>query len=113
MRELREFRVAHERFVQQGVAVAGVTRDSPESNLDWSARLKLPYPLLADVDHEAGEALRLVRRFGIGGWNIEMFRRSTVLVDTAGKIAAVWGSVKIRGHATQVLTAAAALDDAG
>ncbi len=113
MRELREFRAAHEAFVRQGLAVAGVTRDTPESNLEWATRLELPYPLLSDVDRTAGDAFRLVRRIGIGAWSIEMFRRSTVLIDTHGRIAAVWGNVKIRGHAAQVLAAAAALERSG
>lgn len=109
MRELREFRVAHAEYVESGLEVAGITRDSPESNLEWSQRLQLPFPLLSDVDHETGRAFQVVRRIGIGDWGIEFFRRTTFLIDRDGVIAAVWGNVKVRGHAAQVLAAARAL----
>jgi peroxiredoxin Q/BCP len=110
VRELREFRVAHDRFAEQGLVVAGVNRDTPESNDEWAQKLDLPYPLLADVDRKAGEAFRVLRRVGVGGWSVEMFRRSTFLIDAQGLIAAVWGNVKVRGHAAQVLAAAHALE---
>jgi peroxiredoxin len=47
-----------------------------------------------------------VRRVGIGGWGVELFRRTTLLVDTRGIVAAVWSRVKVRGHAAEVLAAA-------
>jgi peroxiredoxin len=50
-----------------------------------------------------------MRKFKIGSWGIELFRRTTLLVDKAGIIAAAWGSVQIRGHALQVLGAARVL----
>jgi peroxiredoxin len=45
----------------------------------------------------------------VGAWTIDLFRRVTLLVDDTGAIAAVWGQVKIRGHAAAVLEAARAL----
>lgn len=113
MRELREFRAHHDEYVKHGLEVAGVTLDKPTSNLEWSEKLSLPYPLLSDVDRRAGAAFRVVRRIGIGSWAIEMFRRTTFLVDTQGLVAAVWGNVKIRGHANEVLIAARALGRVG
>ena len=56
----------------------------------------------------AGEALGIVRRIGLGGWSVELFRRTTLLVDVEGRIAAWWGKVTIRGHAAEVLRAAQA-----
>jgi peroxiredoxin Q/BCP len=110
VRELREFRVAHDQYVAHGLVVAGVNRESPESNLEWSKRLALPYPLLSDSGQKAGEAFRVMRRIGLGAWTVDMYRRSTFLIDRNGVIAAVWGSVKVRGHAAQVLAAARALE---
>jgi peroxiredoxin Q/BCP len=101
--------VAHQRFSEHGLVVAGVTQDSESSNTKWTKKLELPYPLLADVDKTAGQAFRVIRRIGIGSWNIEMFRRSTFLIDAQGLVAAVWGNVKVRGHGDQVLKAADAL----
>lgn len=113
MRELREFRAHHDEYVRNDVVVAGVTRDTPESNRHWAERLRLPYPLLSDHDAAAGEAFHIVRRLGIGAWSVEVFRRSTVLIDSRGEIAAAWSRVKVRGHAREVLEMARALQRAG
>ncbi len=113
MRELREFREAHPEFEREGVALAGVSADTLESHRKWTERLHIPYPLLSDPERTAGEALGLVRHLGIGGWTINLFRRATLLVDIHGVVAAAWGSVKLRGHAAQVLAAARALKRAG
>jgi peroxiredoxin len=69
----------------------------------------LPYPLLSDAQGEAGRLFGVVRRLGIGGWTIEFFRRSTFLVDFHGNVAAVWGDVRVRGHALEVLEVADAI----
>lgn len=110
MRELREFRVAHDRYAERGLVVAGINRESVEKNTEWARRLSLPYPLLSDAEQQAGHALRVIRRLGLGAWTVDLYRRSTFLVDRDGLIAAVWGNVKVRGHAAQVLAAAEALD---
>lgn len=110
MRELREFRVAHDRFAERGLVVAGVNRESPETNTRWARRLDLPYPLLSDHEQKAGDALRVIRRLGLGSWTVDLYRRATFLIDAHGLIAAVWGNVKVRGHAGQVLVAAEALE---
>jgi peroxiredoxin Q/BCP len=102
---MREFRVHHAELLAQDARVAGVTLDSIESCRAWARRMRLPYPLLSDPGGVAGERCHVLRHLGIGGWNVEFFRRSTFLVDTAGIVRAVWGDVRIRGHATQVLAA--------
>ena len=109
MRELREFRGAYPDFVSTGVALAGVSTNTLESHKAWSARLDLPYPLLADPERHAATALGLVRRIGVLGWSIDLFRRATLLVDRDGEVAAAWTRVRIRSHAREVLNAARAL----
>lgn len=112
MRELREFRAHHEAFEREGVAVAGVSLDPPGVNRAWATRLSLPYPLLADPAREAARAFGVLRRLGISGWGVELLQRSTFLVGADGEVAAVWGKVRIRGHALEVLAAARALERA-
>ena len=86
-----------------------MSRDRVEDNLEWSRRLDLPYPVLSDRDGEAGRALGIMRRIGIAGWTVELLRRSTLLADADGRVAATWAEVRIRGHAREVLVAARAL----
>jgi peroxiredoxin Q/BCP len=86
-----------------------VSVDTLASHANWIARLKIPFLLLSDPERKAGKTLELMRRIKIGSWGIEFFRRSTLLVDKQGVIAAAWGKVQIRGHARQVLQTARVL----
>ena len=110
MRELREFRAGHAEYASSGVPLAGVCLDAPATNAAWETRLSLPYPLLCDREREAGRALGVLRRIGVAGWGVEFLTRSTFLAGRDGIIRAVWGRVKIRGHASEVLAAARALE---
>lgn len=110
MRELREFRAHHDEFTARGMTVAGVSRDDPERCRYWRDRLRIPYLLLSDPEGEVGRAFGIVRRIGIGPWKFEIFRRTTFLIETGGRIAAAWGAVRLRGHAAEVLAAVDARD---
>ena len=90
--------------------MAGINADTVESNRHWTERLKLPFPLLSDPDRIAAEAFGGLRRVGLGTWSVEFFRRRTVLADRLGVVGAVWDKVHIRGHASEVLLAAKALN---
>jgi peroxiredoxin Q/BCP len=96
-------------MAREGVVVAGVSPDSLASHRAAVERQRLPFPLLSDDASQAARELGLVHRVGVAGWNLELFRRSTILIDAEGLIAAVWGRVKIRGHANEVLDAARGL----
>lgn len=109
MREQREFRAHYDEFRAEGVEIAGISLDPIERSLEWSRRLKLPYPLLSDAERIAGAEFGVVRRVGIGTWGVEWFRRSTLLVDRDGIVRAVWETIPARGHALEVLAVAKAL----
>jgi peroxiredoxin Q/BCP len=100
---MREFRVHYPEFKEAGIEIVGISPDTPESSVEWARRMELPYPLLSDVEHEAGHAFGVVRHLGIGSWNVEFFRRTTFLVDARGVVVAQWEKVKVRGHAREVL----------
>ena len=109
MRELREFREHHSRFEAAGIELAGVSTDSVGSHREWAARLRIGFPLLSDPEAKSARALGILRRIGFGSWNVELFRRTTLLVGADGVIAAAWGKVRLRGHAAEVLHTAIAL----
>jgi len=100
---VREFRARYDEFLESGVSLACVSRQSVQSNRDWAERLSLPYPLLSDPDGSGGRALGAVRRVALGPWTMELVRRATMLIDVQGTIAAAWSSIKVRGHALEVL----------
>ncbi|MEK7331236.1 MAG: peroxiredoxin, partial [Candidatus Eisenbacteria bacterium] len=67
---------------------------------------------LSEPERSAAAAFGGLRRLGIAGWTIELFRRRTVLAGRDGVIAALWDKVRLRGHAAEVLGAARALERA-
>ena len=110
---MREFRARHAELTAEKIAVAGVTVDTIESCRTWAKRMRLPFPLLADESRAAGLAFRVLEQVALGPWKLEYFHRTTFLADSAGFVRAVWGDVKIRGHAREVLAAAKALEQPG
>ncbi|MFP6616548.1 MAG: redoxin domain-containing protein, partial [Candidatus Hydrogenedentota bacterium] len=69
----------------------------------------LNFPLLSDPDHKVIEKYGLwveKKLYGRVYWGVQ---RATLLLDSKGKVAAVWPKVKPKGHASEVLEAAKAL----
>jgi peroxiredoxin Q/BCP len=97
-------------FDAQGVALLGVSKDSPARHARFVAKHGLKARLASDA--EAGglaEALGIwVEKvlYGRRYWGLE---RTTYLVDAEGRIARVWRKVKVKGHADDVLAAARAM----
>ena len=88
--------------------VAGVSHDPVARNAEWGARLRLPYPLLSDLDGECGRALHVLTSLKLGAWTVEFLKRQTLLAGVDGRIARVWTRVHVRGHARDVAEAGVA-----
>ena len=86
-----------------------MSADTVGQHRTWIERLHIPYPLLSDPQRDTARQLGLTRTLGVAGWKVELMRRTTLLIDPSGIIVAVWGTVRIRGHAEQVLMHARAL----
>ena len=48
--ETENFRDCHDQFLAQSCVVIGVSRDSLKSHENFSKKLELPFPLIADTD---------------------------------------------------------------
>ena len=100
-REACAFRDAFQRYVEAGVPIYGVSRDSEESHRAFQDKYKLPFALVADPSGEVQRAYR------VPGTNVA--KRVSFLVGPDGKIARVWPDVDPGVHASEVLDAIAAL----
>ncbi|MFA5154930.1 MAG: peroxiredoxin [Patescibacteria group bacterium] len=94
------FRDAYPEFKKDKVAVLGVSKDSIESHEKFANEFRLPFTLLADVDH------RLVKDFGADG----LSGRISYLIDPSGRIAKAYSRVNPAEHAQEVLRDLAALE---
>ncbi len=103
--EACEFRDSWAAVKRAGAVVLGVSPDGIASHVRFRRKFNLPFRLLADQDHAVAE------RYGVWGEK-SMFgrkyfgvRRTTFVIDEKGQIAKVFGNVRPKGHAAQVLEA--------
>lgn len=103
--EGQDFRDRHNDFKTLDTEVFGVSKDSMKRHDNFRAKQDFPFELISD---ESGEVCEL---FGV--WQLKKtfgkeymgIVRSTFLIDKEGILRQVWNSVKVKGHAEEVLTA--------
>lgn len=97
--EASKFRDSYGEFQKLGVVVLGVSLDDVDSHKAFSDKLGLPFPILADSDHDLAAKMGVLRGFG----PVSYARRETFLVDPAGTIVYHYPDVNTGSHAQQVL----------
>ena len=74
-------------FEDAGVAVFGISRDSPWTHIAWMQALDLNFPLLADWNAEAVHAFGIAHEFR--GMR-DVAERTAFLVDPGGTVRRAW-----------------------
>ena len=103
-REAQAFSAARAALETAGAAVIGVSRDSVKSHCSFRDKYGLSIPLASDADLAAHKAYGAWGEKTMYGKKITGCIRSTFLVHN-GRVVKVWPSVKVDGHADQVLQA--------
>jgi Peroxiredoxin len=100
-----DFRDYNGQFKSYNTEVIGISPDDLVSHDTFISDFQLPFPLLADTEHEVSEL------FGVWKeriWNGETFmgiERSTFLIDENGVLTREWRGVSVDGHVLEVLEA--------
>jgi len=107
--EAKDFSALKPQFDKAGVALLGVSKDSPKKHQNFIAKHDLTVDLATDAE-EGGlsDTLGVWTEKKMYGKTFLGMVRSTYLVGPDGKIARIWPKVKVTGHAEEVLAAAAA-----
>ena len=108
-REALEFTKLGKKFEALGVAVIGVSKDSPASHDRFKAKHRLRLVLASDPETRIAQAYGVWVEKSLYGRTYMGMERATFLIDGAGKIRQVWRKVKVPGHAEAVLGAAKSL----
>lgn len=103
--EGQDFRDLHTRFRRQKTVVLGVSRDSIASHEKFKAKQKFPFELLSDPDETLCRKFDVIQEKTLYGRKFMGVERSTFLIDAAGKLRREWRTVKVKGHAAEVLEA--------
>lgn len=104
-KESCDFRDVESQIMRAGGVILGVSLDNMESHQKFIKKYGLPFPLLSDEDASISKAYGVYKEKNMYGkkyWGIE---RSTFVIDSTGKLKAVFRKVKVDGHADEVLTA--------
>lgn len=97
--EANQFKALCPQFIKNNAVVLGVSLDDVKSHQQFSDKLGLNFPILADNNHKLAEQLGIVRNLGIA----KIAKRETFLIDPQGTIVYHYSSVNTQTHAGQVL----------
>ena len=101
--EACDLRDNYERFIRQGYAVVGVSKDSTTSHQKFIAKYELPFPLISDpgkVILQAYDAWGEKKNYG----KVSMGTlRKTYVIDENGIITDIIAKVDTKNHTAQIL----------
>ena len=97
--EANQFKVLYPQFLKSNAVVLGVSLDDVKSHQKFSEKLGLPFPILADNNHQLANQFGIVRNLGI----TKIAKRESFLIDPKGTIVYHYNSVNTQSHAAQVL----------
>src|SRR5271155_5279959 len=101
--EACSFRDEHSAFQKKGAAVIGISPDSAESHAKFIRKFTLPFTLLADSDHKIAEAYGVWVEKSMYGKKYMGVERSTFVINSQGKLSAIYRKVKPAEHTAEVL----------
>jgi len=108
--ENKDFSALKAEFDAAGVALLGISKDTPAKHAKFTAKYDLTVPLASDPETDGlADAVGIWVEKSMYGRTYMGMERTTFLVDAEGRIAAVWRKVKVKDHAAQVLKTAQAL----
>lgn len=100
--EACSLRDAYDEFQPSGVQVVGVSADSEKKHDNFRDKYQLPFPLVADTDHE------VIKKYDVWGEKKFMGKvydgiiRTTFIIDENGNVQHIIDKVKTKTHAEQI-----------
>ncbi len=103
--EACDLRDRHERFLEAGYEVIGISPDPVDRLAEFRQKHRLPFALLSDPDHKVAAAFGAWGTKRNYGREYQGMIRSTFVIDSTGMVTDAWRNVKAAGHAERVLGA--------
>jgi peroxiredoxin Q/BCP len=97
-----DFRDSEQSLAAAGLAVLGISPDSPAKLAKFREKESLNFPLLSDPDHAAGEAYGTYGEKMMYGKKSMGVIRSTFVVGADGRIEQAHYGVKATGHVARL-----------
>lgn len=93
----------YEALLAKGYAVLGVSADDEKSHKKFANKYSLPFPLLADPEHNIIEAYHVWAEKSMYGKTYMGIVRTTFIIDEKGVIQEIISKIATKNHAEQVL----------
>ncbi len=87
----------------------GISPDSAKSHKKFREKYALPYNLLVDEGHQLADAYGIWKEKKLYGVTYMGVERTTIVIDSDGRIARVFPKVKLDGHVAEVQEAVRAI----
>lgn len=101
--EACDFRDQHSQYESLGAVVLGVSPDPIKKHQKFIDKHDLPFPLLADENHELAEAFGVWKLKKMFGKEFHGIERSTFIIDESGIVTHAFRKVRVKGHVEEVL----------
>ena len=101
--EGQDFRDLYAEFQALDTEIFGVSRDSLRSHENFRTKQSFPFQLISDPDEELCKLFDVIKLKKLYGKEYLGIDRSTFLIDKEGVLRKEWRSVKVKGHAEEVL----------
>ncbi len=101
----------YDEFQTHGVAVLGISKDSPKSHKKFATKYNLPFRLLSDKEGNTIEAYDAWQNKSMFGRSFMGIARISYLIDRDGVIIKAYPNVDPATHANQILKDIKALAD--
>ena len=101
--EGQDFKDNYDEFQKYETEIIGVSRDSIKSHENFKSKQSFPFELLSDPDEKMCKSFDVIKIKSMYGREYLGVDRSTFLIGRNGKVVKEWRSVKVKGHAKEVL----------
>jgi len=101
--EGQQFRDLHDQFAAVNAIILGISRDSVKSHENFKAKQSFPFELGSDSDEAVCNLFAVMKMKNMYGKQVRGIERSTFVIDRNGFLRREWRSVKVPGHAQEVL----------
>lgn len=101
--EACDLRDNHNRFLDAGYVVLGVSPDDAKKHQKFIAKFELPFDLLADTDQSVANAYGVWVEKSMYGRKYMGIARTTFIIDENGIISDIIEKVDTKAHTKQIL----------
>lgn len=101
--EACDLRDNHNRFLEAGYVVLGVSPDDAKKHQKFIAKFELPFDLLADTDQAVANAYGVWVEKSMYGRKYMGIARTTFIIDENGIISDIIEKVDTKAHTKQIL----------